>query len=112
MKKALLAIALLPLLSACASGSKYSAMKPEFGGQVEFPKWPALQAGVIGYNLYISTSGRDPWEKITDTPIKGGNTMVPYLEPGVEYYFRLTSVNDKGQESRPGGAFKRKAVAK
>lgn len=112
MRKIFLALALLPLLYACASGSKYSAMRPEYGGQVEFPQWPALQAGVKGYNLYLSANGKDTWEKINDTPISGGKMMVPYLEPGVEYYFRLTSVNEKGQESRPGGAFKRKAVAK
>lgn len=111
MKKIFLAAAALLIFSACSEGNKYSAMRPEYGGQAEFPSWPALQKGVAGYNLYIAQAAAGPWEKINDSPITGGRMMVPYLEPGREYFFRLTSVNAAGVESRPGGAFKRKAVA-
>lgn len=96
----------------CGEAGKYSMMKPEYGGQVEFPTWPPLAKGVVGYNLYVAPAAAGPWEKINDSPIAGGRMMVPYLEPDKEYFFRLTSTNDKGQESRPGGAFKRKATAK
>jgi hypothetical protein len=106
----LLGLGLL-LACACSEGGKYSAMRPEYGGQAEFPSWPALQKGVVGYNLYLAQVANGPWEKINETPITGGRMMVPYLEPDREYFFRLTSVAANGAESRPGGAFKRKAIA-
>ena len=112
MRLLILAALALSLGPGCAEGGKYSMMKPEYGGQVEFPTWPPLQKGVAGYNLYVAPAAAGPWEKINDFPITGGRMMVPYLEADKEYFFRLTSTNDKGQESRPGGAFKRKAVAK
>src|SRR5689334_24243508 len=55
----------------------------------------SLPKGVVGYNLYLSAKAEGPWEKINTTPITGGRTLVPYLEPGAEYYFYLTSVDRK-----------------
>jgi len=101
----------LALFAGCSEGTKYSAMRPEYGGQAEFPTWPPLQKGVAGYNLYLAPKPEGPWEKINDFPITGGRMLVPYLQPGTDYYFRLTSVSSSGKESRPGGAFKRRAVA-
>jgi hypothetical protein len=109
MRQTLLTALLLSALLGCASGDKYSTMRPEYGGQVEFPGWPALAQGVVGYNLYLAPKAEGPWEKINEAPIKGGRTLVPYLEPNVEYFFRLTSVSSSGAESKPGAPFKRKA---
>ena len=103
---------ILLFLPACGEGGKYSAMRPEFGGAVEFPGWPALPKGVAGYNLYLAPKPEGPWEKINDTPLGGGRMMVPYLEPGREYCFRLTAVTPSGKESAPGGILKKKAVPK
>lgn len=97
-------------LSACASGTKFSAMSQELGGKVEIPGWPARPQGVAGYNLYLASKPDGPWEKINSAPITGGRTMVPYLEPGHEYSFYLTSVRADGLESKPSVPFKRKAV--
>lgn len=99
----------LVLLAGCSEGGKYSVMQPHYGGEVDFKSWPALPKGVSGYNLYLASDGH--WEKINDIPITGGHIIVPYLQAGTSYYFYLTSVNAKGIESRPGGAFKRTAVA-
>jgi hypothetical protein len=111
MRKLFFMLCLLGLAAGCAQSNKYSAMRPEYGGQVEFPQWPALPQGAAGYNLYMAAKAEGPWEKITDIPITGGRMLVPYLDPGKEYFFRLTSVAKGGAESRPGQAFKRKAVA-
>src|SRR4051812_26010505 len=111
MRNLMLAAAAALLFTACSPSTKYSAMHPEYGGQVEVPSWPALAKGVAGYTLSLAPAAAGPWEKINDFPITGGRMMVPYLEPDKEYFFRLTSVSSSGAESRPGGAFKRKAVA-
>ena len=105
----ILAVMVLGLVWGCSEANKFSAMHPQYKGKVDFPTWPPLQKGVAGYNLYLAPKVEGPWEKINDLLITGGKMMVPYLEPGTEYYFRLTSVGANGRESRPGGAFKRKA---
>jgi hypothetical protein len=110
MRKFVLAALVLGFFAGCSEGNKYSAMRPEYGGAVEFPTWPPLAKSVAGYNLYLAPKPDGPWEKINDTPITGGKMMVPYLQPGQDYYFRLTSVGKNGMESRPGGAFKRRAA--
>lgn len=112
MRTLVLAALVLGFAAGCSEGNKFSAMHSEYGGVVDFPTWPALAKGVAGYNLYLAPKDAGPWEKINDLPITGGRMLVPYLQPDVEYYFRLTSVSASGAESRPGGAFKRKAVAK
>jgi hypothetical protein len=111
MRTLAMAALVIGLLVGCTEGNRYSAMKPEYGGQVELPTWPPLAKGVAGYNLYLAPQASGPWEKINDTPITGGHMLVPYLQPNTDYYFRLTSVSPSGLESRPGAAFKRRAVA-
>jgi hypothetical protein len=111
MRRMILAVLVMGLAAGCSEANKFSAMHPEYKGQVDFPTWPPLQKGVAGYNLYLAPKAAGPWEKINDLPITGGRMMVPYLEPGTEYFFRLTSVSSNGRESRPGGAFKRKATS-
>src|SRR5258708_1554259 len=111
MRAWILVLLALGFSAGCSEANKFSAMRPEYVGQVDLPAWPPLPKGVAGYNLYLAPKADGPWEKINDIPITGGKMMVPYLEPGTDYFFRLTSVSAKGAESRPGGAFKRKAVA-
>jgi hypothetical protein len=111
MRKLFLAAALMAVIAGCSEGGKYSAMKPEYGGEVLFPTWPPLAKGVAGYNLYLASQAAGPWEKINDSPITGGHMLVPYLQPNTDYYFHLTSVGTNGLESRPGASFKRRAVA-
>jgi hypothetical protein len=70
---------------------------------------------VGGYNLYLSEKKDGPFEKINTEPVLGfSRLMVPYLNPGQSYYFRMTSVaaRDNRKESAPGQVFVRKAVAK
>jgi hypothetical protein len=107
----MLCLALMALAAGCTRPDKFTVMKSDYRGRVELASWPALAKGVAGYNLYLAPKADGPWERINDQPITGGHMMVPYLEPGVEYCFRLTSVSSAGVESRPGGVFKRKATA-
>jgi hypothetical protein len=110
MRNIFISLLFIATLAACASGDKFSAMRQDLGGKVEIPGWPALPKGVVGYNLYLAEKPEGPWEKINGSPISGGKTMVPYLEPGREYSFYLTSVRSDGVESKPSAPFKRKAV--
>lgn len=111
----LLALAPLLLAPSCSGADKFRNSK-NLLGVVELGPFPKQAAGVGGYNLYISQkSATGPFEKINDAPVLGGSRlMVPYLNPGQEYYFRMTSVSarDSSRESPPGGVFKRKALAK
>ncbi len=101
----------LALLASCSSAGKFSASKPDYRGYVEFGSWPALSRGVAGYNLYMAKESNADFDKINDLPITGGKTMIPYLDPGHTYYFKLTSVGINGMESKPGAVFKRAALA-
>ena len=79
----------------------------------------------LGATLYHMLTGKRMFDggtpvsivmkQINDTPVLGGSRlMVPYLNVGQDYWFRMTSVSsrDSSKESAPGGAFKRKAAAK
>lgn len=110
----LLALSPLVVASSCGGADKFRTSK-NLLAVVELGPFPKLAAGVGGYNLYISEQPAGPFEKINDTPVLGGSRlMVPYLNEGQEYYFRMTSVSarDSSKESAPGGVFKRKAAPK
>ncbi len=111
----LLVLACVPLallaLAACNKPNKFAPMR-DMGAVVEFPSFPAPPKGVAGYNLYMAGKAAGPWEKMNDAPINGGRLMIPHLEEGKEYLFRMTSVGFNGAESKPGGVLKKKAVLK
>lgn len=109
LAKAMCILAMAGITAGCGKGNKFS-MANDFRGVVEIAAWPKLSPGVAGYNLYMSEEQNGKFEKINDLPITGGKTMIPYLDPGRDYWFKLTSVGTKGGESKPGGAWKRKAV--
>lgn len=59
---------------------------------------------VIGYNVYQSmdpTLPQDQWEKLNDRPLPGPSYKQSGLEPGMMYYYYVTSVNAFGRESVP-----------
>jgi hypothetical protein len=103
------------LLGQSCSGTDRYRKSQNLMGVVELGPFPKMAAGVGGYNLYIAKAMDGPFEKINDTPVLGGTRlMVPYLDPGKDYYFRMTSVSsrDKSKESPPGQVFKRQAALK
>lgn len=109
-------LALSPLIAAssCGGADKFRSSR-NLLGVVELGPFPKQAQGVGGYNLFIADTKEGPFEKINDTPVLGGSRlMVPYLNVGQDYWFRMTSVSsrDSSKESAPGGAFKRKAAAK
>jgi hypothetical protein len=111
---ALLASAPLLLAPSCGGADKFRTQK-DLLGVVELGPFPKQSAGVGGYNLYLGETKEGPFEKINDTPVLGySRLMVPYLNPGQDYYFRMTSVSkrDASKESAPGGVFKRTAQKK
>lgn len=105
-----------PLLmgGSCVEGDKFRSGQ-NLLGVVELGPFPRQPVGVGGYNLYIAKSKDGPFEKINDQPVLGySRLMVPYLNPGQAYYFRMTSVSsrDVTRESAPGQVFVRKALEK
>jgi hypothetical protein len=110
--RSILAAAFLAFLAlGCGEADKFSGMRPDEGAFVEIPGWPALPAGVAGYNLYMAKKAEGPWEKVNDAPITGGRTRINHLDDGLEYCFRLTSVTSSGLEGKPSAVFKKKAAA-
>lgn len=117
-KKATLLLSLLlaPLLlgSSCGGADKFRTSR-NLLGVVELGPFPKQSPGVGGYNLYLSEKKEGPFEKINSEPVLGfTRLMVPYLNPGQSYFFRMTSVaaKDPTRESAPGQVFMRKAAAK
>jgi hypothetical protein len=119
MKKSWMALALLAILpwmlgGSCAETDKFRASK-DLMGIVQLGPFPRLAPRVGGYNLYLAQSKDGPFDKINSDPILGGaRLMVPYLVPGKDYYFRMTSISakDASRESAPGQIFKRTALDK
>jgi hypothetical protein len=109
----LIALLSAPLLMgvSCADGDKYRTGK-NLLGVVKLGPFPKQSAGVGGYNLYIAKAKEGPFEKINEVPVLGlTSLMVPQLNPGQNYYFRMTSVGvkDPSKESAPGAVFARVA---
>ena len=117
LKRALIALLLLsPWLggATCGGADKFRTSKGLLG-VVELGPFPKQGPGVAGYNLYMSEKKDSGFEKINDEPVSGlSKLMVPMLNPGQDYYFRMTSVSQKdpSKESVPGGVFKRVAASK
>lgn len=111
-----LALVLSPLLmgGACTGADKFRSSR-NLLGVVELGPFPKQGPGVGGYNLYLSEKKDGPFEKINSEPVLGfSRLMVPYLNTGQTYFFRMTSVasKDVNKESAPGQVFSRKAQPK
>jgi hypothetical protein len=114
MLLSLLALAPLAMAPSCSGADKFRNQS-NLMGVVELGPFPKQSPGVGGYNLYFAKKADGPFEKINEEPVAGGTRlMVPMLDPGTEYFFRMTSVSarDSSKESAPGQVFKRKAAAK
>ena len=116
MKKQWIAFALLclaPILAgvSCQTKDTYSGGNNMLG-VVKLGPFPAQRTGVGGYNLYLSSARTGPFEKINTDPVLGySSLMVPYLNPGQVYYFRMTAIGTGAspKESAPGQVFARTA---
>jgi hypothetical protein len=117
LKRALVFVLLLsPFLggATCGGADKFRTSK-DLLGVVELGPFPKQGPGVGGYNLYLSESKTGPFEKINAEPVLGySKIMVPRLNVGQDYFFRMTSVSAKNpeKESAPGGVFVKKAGSK
>jgi hypothetical protein len=109
MRKIALGALLLGALLGCGKAGKFSGGERNFGAVVEFARWPAIPKGVAGYNLYMAQSSDGKFDKVNDSPITGGDIIVPDLVQGQNYFFKMTAVSSSGLEGKPGGVFTRKA---
>ena len=58
----------------------------------------------IGFHVYRSLSENLPfifWERITEKPVKEGNFTDPTAALGERYYYKLTQVDQFGNETAP-----------
>lgn len=58
----------------------------------------------VGFHVYRSVNENLPfafWERLTDEPIAEGNFNDPTAEIGQRYFYKLTQVDDEGNESVP-----------
>jgi hypothetical protein len=109
MRKLGISILLAGFLFGCNKASIYSGGPPDFGAVVELNQWPPLPKGVAGYNVYMSKTAAGKFEKINDTPVTGGKVIVPKLERGKDYFFKMTAVTAAGAESVPSRVITHKA---
>jgi fibronectin type 3 domain-containing protein len=58
----------------------------------------------IGFHVYRSVNENLPfifWERLTDEPIAKGNFNDPTAEVGQRYFYKLTQMDENGNESAP-----------
>ena len=74
---------------------------PATGGVLEL-RWEAsADSGVVGYDLYRSTSPDGPFDKITQTPINDTFYTDTGLTNGQEYFYRVVAVDALNNPSAP-----------
>ena len=67
--------------------------------------WTASStATVVGYNVYRATSSSGQFVKITTSPVAGTSYTDTTVQAGQGYSYRVTSVDDLGNESSSSGA--------
>lgn len=63
-----------------------------------------IDKNYVGFHIYRSANENLPfifWERLTDTPIREGDFNDPSAEIGQRYYYKLTQVDARGNESAP-----------
>ena len=99
------------LITACGGG-KYRSSK-NLLGVVELGPFPKAPFGVAGYSLYMAEKKEGPFKRInTEIMLPMTNIMIPYMNPGQEYYFKMSAITIKPKREGPQGqVFSRKAAA-
>ena len=63
-----------------------------------------MNKSYVGFHVYRSVNENLPfmfWERLTDAPVAEGNFNDPTAEIGTRYFYKLTQVDDDGNESAP-----------
>jgi hypothetical protein len=68
-------------------------------GHVVDLSWEASTSQVIGYNVYRGINSGGPYARINSSPEAGTVYADSSVQTGTKYYYVVTSVNNKGQES-------------
>lgn len=61
---------------------------------------PNSEPDLAGYNLYVSLDGLT-WQKVNAEPITGTEYDFSPIEGNTSYYFRLSALDESGNESKP-----------
>ena len=79
-----------------------SANGPQQGGahphSVDL-RWKASVSRVVGYNVYRSEMRYGPYMKLNATPIRATVYSDGAVQAGHTYFYKVTAVDSKGQES-------------
>jgi fibronectin type 3 domain-containing protein len=62
-------------------------------------KWNASVSPVVGYNVYRSERGGEPYIKLTSAPVRTTNYTDRTVQSGRLYFYVVTAVDSKGKES-------------
>jgi len=61
--------------------------------------WNAGSSGVVGYNVYVSSTSGGPYSRINSATLLAPAYLDSSVQSGQTYYFVVTSVNSANQES-------------
>jgi hypothetical protein len=89
----LLAFAIVVLLASCGKshGRPHSVTV----------SWTAIKSPVVGCNVYRTSMRNGNVKKLTSQPITATQYVDSTVQPGLTYSYTVTSVDSKGNESRP-----------
>jgi fibronectin type 3 domain-containing protein len=62
-------------------------------------KWKASVSRVVGYYVYRSEMPQRPFTKLNSAPVRATRYSDNSVQPGHTYFYKVTSVDSKGQES-------------
>lgn len=65
-------------------------------------RWmPNIEPDLAGYHVYMSIGGGGSFVKMTTDPLKEAEYVSPILRPDTRYFFRITAIDNSGNESPP-----------
>ncbi|ADW67495.1 fibronectin type III domain-containing protein [Granulicella tundricola] len=67
---------------------------------------PNTEHDLLGYNLYRAETPAGPFRKLNATPLPGPSYRDLAVEPGHPYLYRVTSIDETGNESSPSATIK------
>jgi len=62
--------------------------------------WKASPSVVAGYNVYRADDPGGPYKKLNSSPVRETSYKDSAVQPGHQYFYRVTSIDAKGRESR------------
>jgi hypothetical protein len=72
---------------------------------------PNMELRISGYRVYRRAAGSGPWQRLGDELVRTASYRDVTVAPGMKYEYRVTAVNQAGNESAPSAAVQETAPA-